>query len=382
MAHLLVTNDFPPKIGGIQFYLWELWRRLPADEVVVLTTAFAGSASFDAAAPMQIIRTAHRLLLPTPSLLRQIEKVAKQHGITHIVLDPALPVGWLGPLLAKRGFTYSLVLHGAEITVPGRIPGLRQLLAPALRGAKHIIAAGGYPLAEAERAARSSLPATVIPPGVDTDRFTPPDHEAHRRAIRARFNLPAEAPLMVGGSRLVPRKGFDVLIDAVAQVSESIPDIVFVLSGTGRDEKRLAKRAARALEANPKLDIRLVGRLPDSDLVDLLRAADIYAMLCRNRWGGLEQEGFGIVFLEAAACGIPQIAGASGGSHEAVINGQTGVVVARPKNVGDVANAISALLGNRAQRSDMGEKSRLRVEADLNYDILAARLYDVLSTVS
>jgi phosphatidyl-myo-inositol dimannoside synthase len=381
MAHLLVTNDFPPKIGGIQSYLWELWRRLPEGEAIVLTTPHADSDAFDAAAPMRIIRTRQRWLLPTPVLYAEIERIAKEHDIWHIVLDPALPVGLLGPALAARGYRYSLVVHGAEVTVPGRFPVLRQLLARTLKGATHIVAAGGYPLAEAQRAAKASLPATVIPPGVDVERFSPARDCEDRRSIRTRLNLPPSAPIVIGSSRLVPRKGFDVVIDAVARLSDTTPGIVFALSGRGRDAKRLASRAKAAKRKHPHADVRLLGRLSDTDLVDLLRCGDVYAMLCRNRWGGLEQEGFGIVFLEAAACGLPQVAGASGGSHEAVVDGITGVVVAQPKDVTSVAAAIGELIDDPDRRARMGEESRRRAQADLTYDVLAERLLRVLESV-
>ncbi len=382
MAHLLVTNDFPPKVGGIQSYLWELWRRLPTGEAVVLTTPYAGSAEFDAAAPMPIVRTRQRWLLPTPILLRQIVSVAKEHGITHIVLDPAIPVGLLGPVLAKRGFTYSLVVHGAEVTVPGRVPGLRSLLAGTLRSASHIFAAGGYPLAEAERAARRHLPSTVIPPGVDVERFSPAADNAQRAAIRQRLSIPLDSQLVVGGSRLVPRKGFDIVIAAVGELSETRTDLVFALSGKGRDAKRLAKLADRERVRHPNADIRLLGRLSDTDLVDLLRAGDVFAMLCRNRWAGLEQEGFGIVFMEAAACGLPQIAGASGGSHEAVVDGVTGLVVAKPKDVMATVAAIDSLLGDPNRRAAMAVAGRRRAETELTYDVLAATLADILRSLS
>lgn len=382
MTHLLVTNDFPPKVGGIQSYLWELWRRLPAGEAVVLTTPYPGTEAFDAAAPMPIVRTRQRWLLPTPALLRRIDQIAKHRAISHVVLDPAIPVGLLGPALTRRGYTYSLILHGSEVTVPGRIPGLRHLLARTLRGASTVIAAGGYPLKEAERAARRPLPSVVIPPGVDVERFTPALDESDRNEIRLRLKLPVDRPVVVGGSRLVPRKGFDVVIDAVAELSEAAPGIVFALSGKGRDAKRLQKRADAAKSKHPNADIRLLGRLSDDDLVDLLRAGDVYAMLCRNRWLGLEQEGFGIVFLEAAACGLPQIAGASGGSHEAVVHSKTGLVVEHPKDVAAVADAIKQLVDDSRLREELAAVGRNRVEIELTYDVLASKLLDALRSVS
>jgi phosphatidylinositol alpha-1,6-mannosyltransferase len=300
VKHLLVTNDFPPKIGGIQSYLWELWRRLPSAEASVLTTPHAGAAAFDQAAPIHIERIDQPVMLPTRALARRIDETADRLGAELVLLDPALPVGHLGPKLAKP---YGVILHGAEITVPGRVPGPRHALARVLRGAEIVIAAGGYPADEGERAARRGLPIVVIPPGVDTDRFVPVD-APQRAAVREQFGVAPESTLVVSVSRLVPRKGMDVLIRAAARLAPAHPELEVVIGGSGRDRDRLER-----LVAELAAPVRLVGRVDDDDLPGLYGAADVFAMDCRNRWLGLEQEGFGIVFLEAAACGVPQIAG-------------------------------------------------------------------------
>ncbi len=172
MRHLFVTNDFPPKVGGIQTMLWELWRRLDPDSFVVLTTPHPQAREWDAAQPFRVVRTRQQVLLPTGALRRQIAGLARDIGAGLVVLDPALPLGLVGPRLANP---YAVVLHGAEVTVPGRLPGSGALLRRVLRGADLVIAGGGYPLAEAERAARRRLPSVVVPPGVDTDRFVPLD---------------------------------------------------------------------------------------------------------------------------------------------------------------------------------------------------------------
>src|SRR5581483_7771696 len=287
MPSLLVTNDFPPKVGGIQSYLWELWRRLPADEVTVLTTPYPGAAEFDRAQPFRVVRDRNRVLLPTPALAGRIDALALEIGAGVIFLDPALPLGALGPRLVAA--PYVAVLHGAEVTVPGRLPGTRALLG------------------------------LVVPPGVDVERFRPNGDEAARAAVRRRYGLPEAAPVVLGVSRLVPRKGFDVLIDAVARLArrrfpgpapggdssiEAAGAVHLALAGTGRDRDRLARRAARAGIGDR---FHLLGRVPDEDLAAVYSASDVFAMCCRERWGGLEAEGFGIVFLEAAACGLPAV---------------------------------------------------------------------------
>ncbi len=379
MSHLLVTNDFPPKIGGIQSYLWELWRRLPAGESTVLTTPYAGDKAFDDAAPMRIVRSRQRWLLPTPILRRQIVALAHEIGTDVVIFDPAIPVGRLGPALRAEGLRYGVVLHGSEVTVPGRLPGLSGQLATVLREADLVIAAGNYPLAEAERAAGRTLPSVVIPPGVDVQRFTPIISRGERRSNRQRLGLPPDAPLIVCTSRLVPRKGFDVVIDAAERLAKEFPGLVVAISGGGRDRERLQKRAQAAERRQEQLDVRFLGRLSDEDLVALLQVGDVYAMLCRNRWGGLEQEGFGIVFLEAASAGTPQVAGASGGSADAVIDGRTGIVVADPKSVTETAAALRCLLKDPDLRAQMAVVGRRRVEAELTYEVLAKRLHASLT---
>jgi phosphatidylinositol alpha-1,6-mannosyltransferase len=306
-------------------------------------------------------------------MVRRIDEMARRVGADLVVLDPAVPLGLVGPSLR---LPYDVVLHGAEVTVPGRLPGSKQALAHVLRRARHIVAAGGYPAAEAERAAGRSLPITVVPPGVDVERFHPLD-QAGRDAARASFGLPPDAELIVSISRLVPRKGFDVAIRAAAALRPTRPDLLLVIAGGGRDDTRL-RRLAAELDA----PVRFLGRVSNESLPQLYACADLYAMLCRNRWGGLEQEGFGIVFVEAAACGVPQIAGASGGAAEAVAHGETGLVIDRPDDVDAVAAAMRSLLDDPARRAAMAEAGRRRAIAEFSYDVLAERLGRSLGALS
>ncbi len=365
MKHLLVTNDFPPKIGGIQSLLWEWWRRLPPESFAVLTSPYAGAAEFDAAQPFRIERTREPVLLPHPWMVRRIDALAAEVGAELVVLDPAVPLGIVGPSLR---LPYDVVLHGAEVTVPGRLPLSKQTLGHVLRRSRHIVAAGGYPAAEAEHAAGRKLPITVVPPGVDVERFHPLT-EAERLEARDHFGLPVDAELIVAISRLVPRKGFDTAIRAVARMRRSRPNLVLAISGGGRDEERLRK-----LTTELDAPVRFLGRVSNDDLPRLYGCADIYSMLCRNRWGGLEQEGFGIVFVEAAACGVPQVAGDSGGAAEAVADGETGIVVRRPEDLDEVVAAYTALLDDPARRREMGLAARRRAVTEFSYDVLAERL--------
>lgn len=370
--HLLVTNDFPPKVGGIQSLLWEWWRRLPADEFAVLTSPYKGAREWDNVQPFRVERVRESVLLPHPLMVKRVNDLAREFAADFVVVDPAVPLGIIGPRL---DLPYAVVLHGAEVTVPGRLPASKQVLGRVLRGAVHCIAAGAYPAAEARHAAGRDLPTTVVQPGVDTDRFRVLDAN-ERYAARQRFGISPEAELIVGVSRLVPRKGFDTAIAAVARMARARPNLELVIAGAGRDEGRL-NRLARDRGA----PVRFLGRVPFDDLPALYGCADIFAMLCRNRWLGLEQEGFGIVFLEAAACGVPQVAGASGGAAEAVDDGVTGLVVDDPDNVDEVVAAFERLLDDADLRLAMGAAARQRAVGQFSYEVLAARLWNTLRSL-
>jgi len=370
VKHLLVTNDFPPKVGGIQSVLWEWWRRLPSESFTVLTSRHPDAQRFDAQQPFEVIRTREPVLLPHPAMVKRVNKLVARTGAELVVLDPAVPLGLIGPHL---DVPYDVVLHGAEVTIPGRLPLTRQLLNRTLRHARQVISCGEYALAEAERSIRQPLPGVVLYPGVDVQRFTPISTEA-RDSFRERLGISPEAQLVIGVSRLVPRKGFDTLIEASVWLTNEFPDVQVLVAGSGRDSKRL-----QAIIDRLGAPARLLGRVPDADLPLLYGAADVGAMLCRDRWFGLEQEGFGIVFLEAASCGTPQLAGRSGGSDEAVIDGVTGVVVDRPTDVRDVADALAGLLRSQPLRKQMSIESRERVLKEFTYDDLSLRLSQVLT---
>lgn len=373
MRHLLVTNDYPPKVGGIQVYLWEIYRRLPQADVVVLTRPHPGDTAFDRAQQHEIIRTRQPFLVPEPWLGRQINELVTDRGIDVVMYDPAVPVGALGPRLHHP---YGVILHGAEVTIPGRLPGTKQILGEVLRGARLVVTAGEYSTMEAERAAGTKLPVVVVPPGVDTDRFRPLD-PARRQRVRRDHGFRPDREIILTLSRLVPRKGMDRLIDAVAALARRRPRIELVIAGTGRDRARLERRALRT-----RAPVRFLDRVPDEAMPDLYGMADVFAMLCRVRWGGLEQEGFGIVFVEAAACGVPQLAGRSGGAAEAVAHESTGLVVDDPRDPKAIADALERMLDDVELRTAMGSASRTRAENAFSYDLLAGRFHEALVAIT
>jgi phosphatidylinositol alpha-1,6-mannosyltransferase len=421
--HILLTNDFPPKVGGIQSYLWELWRRLPPDDVTVYTSSYAGGEWWDRQQKFRVVRAREPVLLPQPHLARRVRELAARTGAEAIVIDPAQPLGLIGPSL---GLPYAVVLHGAEVTVPGRLPVSRQLLARSLGHASMWIAAGTYPEVEARRAllgrgvdvgnAPGSTPApgstaapdstaagadelpparlplsVRIPPGVDTERFRPLS-TIERAAARRRLGLPTSGLMVASISRLVPRKGMDTLIEAAALASPRLAGhgLTVAIGGGGRDRRRLERLASHA-----NIPVTFLGKLPEADMADFYACADVFALCCRSRWWGLEQEGFGIVLVEAAASGLPCITIDSGGAGEAVVDGETGLVVAddgppgddaapgaktsaRQVQVAGVADALVSVLSDPSRARHMGEAGRRRAEEELAYDILALKLATAL----
>ena len=370
MSCLLITNDYPPKLGGIQIYLWELWRRLPADRVSVYTRDYPGAQEFDAGEDYRIFRETRFPLLPTPAVRRRAEEIIAEVKPQLVLIDPALPLGVIG---RKLSVPYGLVLHGAEATIPTQLPGLRSAMNRVVGGAELVISASQWASDMVSPAkAASRTPFHYIPPGVDTARFHP-HSEAQKSAARRRFGLGEDALVLLSVSRLVPRKGMDNLIKAAAGLQRDHPNLELVIAGGGRDLSRLQAVAKRT-----GASVKFLGRVADEDLPSLYGSADIFAMLCRERWGGLEQEGFGVVFLEAAASGIPQIAGDSGGAAEAVAHGETGFVVPAHRQNAYMADALRDLVESPALRQQMGSQARLRAEREFSYDLLAKRLQKVL----
>jgi phosphatidyl-myo-inositol dimannoside synthase len=366
--HLLVTNDYPPKTGGIQVYLHELWRRLESKRAVVITaTSAPDTEAFDAKSEIVVERIpAKTLFLPTWRVLRAIESAIERHRPDLVLLDPAWPLGLLGPRLSVP---YGVVVHGAEVTVPGRIPIVASSLRYVLKHATVAICAGSYPESEVRRIAAEYTPSIIqVPPGVDTWRFRPID-DARRAEVRRSLGLSESAFLISSYSRLVPRKGMDTLIRAATRLKSQYPNLQVAIGGSGRDEQRLRTLATR-LEA----PVTFLGRVPDDVLPDWLGSSDLMVMDCRSRWLGLEQEGFGIVFVEAAACGVAQIAGRSGGSHEAVQNDVTGFVVSDSRSDDLLAKAIRTLMNDDERRRAFGRASRVAAVEQFDWNTLAGRL--------
>jgi phosphatidylinositol alpha-1,6-mannosyltransferase len=380
MSHVLITNDFPPKVGGIQSYLYELWRRLDPESFSVLTSAHSGAQAFDLSQPFRIERMELPALIPGTGLLRpkwsvlaRARKLIEEQKASLAVIDPALPLGLLGPML---GVPYAVVVHGAELAIPARLPATREALAWVLKRSALIVAAGPYPAKESKvLLGAREVPIVDVPPGVDTEVFKPLGQKA-RMDVRARLGLPLSGPLVVSVSRLVARKGMDTLIEASRLLAGKWPELTVVIGGKGREFGNLQAQVART-----KAPVVMLGAVPQGLLPGLYASGDVFVMACRDRWFGLEREGFGIVFLEAAACGVPQVAGRSGGSVDAVVDGETGFVLKDPRNPGELAEKIDVLLSDQERRTRMGMAARKRAVEEYDYDELAPILSAALLEV-
>lgn len=363
---LLVTNDFPPKIGGIQVVQEELCARLDPSRLSVLAAAHPGATTFDAGLPYPVRRVHAETMLPGPRLARTVAAACDRVRPDVLVFGSALPLGMLSAVPRGRAIPYVVMVYGADVSVPARLPAGRQALRRVVAGAAGVVALGPFVAGEVRRVHRDlRVPMLEILPGVDTERFTPGLAEA----ARARLGLHTGRPTITSVSRLVPRKGMHLLVDATARLRGRFPDLQVAIGGTGREHRVLSRRIHRLGLAGT---VKLLGRVPDESLVDLYRAGDVFAMLCHDRWLGMEAEGFGIVFVEAAACGRPVVAGRSGGAADAVADGSNGIVVDAADAVA-VDAALSTYLADPALARRHGQAGRDRAVATFRWDVQAPR---------
>ena len=370
MKALIVTNDFPPRPGGIQQFVHALAARLPSDEVVVYAPRWKRDAAFDAEQAFPVVRHPTSLMLPVPSVLERAREVARAERCDAVWFGAAAPLALLAPSLRKEIGRFVASTHGHEVGW-ARIPGARQTLRRIGRGLDVATYLTEYTRARLDPVIGDRTRLERLPSGVDTDAFHP---GAGREEIRRRHAL-ADRPVVVCVSRLVPRKGQDVLIRALPAIRETAPGAALLVVGGGPDMPRLQRLAVERGVAD---HVRFTGSVPWEELPAHYAAGDVFAMPCRTRLGGIDVEGLGIVFLEAAATGLPVVAGDSGGAPDTVRDGETGVVV-DGRDVARVAREVGALLADPARAAAMGAKGRAWVEAEWQWDVLATRLRGLLS---
>jgi phosphatidylinositol alpha-1,6-mannosyltransferase len=366
----VVSNDFPPRPGGIQQYVHALASRLPSDEVVVYAPAWKGAAAFDAAQRFPVVRHPTTLMLPLPSVLRRAREVAAAEQCDRVWFGAAAPLALLGPRLRDLAPRSVASTHGHE-TGWARLPAARQALRRIGTTTDVVTYVSSYTrgLLAPALGRRASL--EWLPSGVDTEAFHP---GADGAAVRRRLGL-GERPVVVCVSRLVARKGQDALIRALPAVRRAVDGAALLVVGGGPDMPRLQRLAAESGIAD---HVRFTGSVPWAELPAHYAAGDVFAMPCRTRLAGVDVEGLGIVYLEAAATGLPVVAGTSGGAPEAVIDGRTGVVV-EPTSLAAITTALVGLLQDRDRAADMGRAGRAWVEAEWRWETLADRLRILLA---
>ncbi|MER6067715.1 glycosyltransferase family 4 protein [Streptomyces sp. NPDC001817] len=376
---LIVTNDFPPRPGGIQAFLHNMALRLDPGRLVVYASTWkrgregiGATAAFDAEQPFTVVRDRTTMLLPTPRATRRAVGLLREHGCTSVWFGAAAPLGLMAPALRRAGAERLVATtHGHEAGW-AQLPAARQLLRRIGESTDTITYLGEY---TRSRIATALTPAAAgrmvqLPPGVDEKTFHP---GSGGDEIRARLGL-TDRPVVVCVSRLVPRKGQDTLIRAMPRILAAEPDTVLLVVGGGPYEQDLRRMAA---ETGVGDSVRFTGAVPWSELPAHYGAGDVFAMPCRTRRGGLDVEGLGIVYLEASATGLPVVAGDSGGAPDAVLDGETGWVV-RGGAPDEAAARIIPLLQDPELRRRMGERGRRWVEEKWRWDLLAEKLKDLL----
>ncbi|MET8457837.1 glycosyltransferase family 4 protein [Streptomyces parvulus] len=355
---LIVTNDFPPARGGIETFVRELADRFPPDEVVVFTSAAAREGeSF----PYPVTHHGARTLLPTPHAIAHAASVARRYGCDRVWFGAAAPLGLMAERLRHTAGIRTAVAttHGHEVWW-ARTPCARSLLRRVGTGVDTVTWLGPSTRRPVEAALAPGTRTARLAPGVDADAFHP---AVDGGPVRDRYGL-GRRPVILCAARLVPRKGQDTLIRALPWVRRAVPDAVLLLVGDGPYAPELRRLALRegVLDA-----VVLAGGYPHRELPAFYAAADVFAMPCRTRRGGLEVEGLGIVYLEAAASGLPVVAGDSGGAPDAVREGRTGHVV-EGRSVAATADRLIRLLRNPAEARAMGARGRAWVRAEWTWD--------------
>lgn len=349
---LVITNDFPPRRGGIETFVSSLCAALPADRLVVYTSATAGASENDAALPYPVIRDRRSTLLPSRRVATNASRLVRDHGCDRVVFGAAAPLGLLAPRMREAGVCRMLGLtHGHEVWW-AKTPVARQALRRISAGVDVLTYVSDHCRDEIAGSLRQgATQMTRLSPGVDAERFRP---RVGVHVWRSRWGVGPDQPVVLAAGRLVARKGHDTLVQAWREVQQQRPDAVLVIVGDGPRRRRLEQQIRRADLTD---SVRLLDAANWSQMPEIYAAADVFALPCRTRRWGLEPEAFGIVFLEAAACGLPVLVGDSGGAAETVLHDKTGYVV-DPRDPMALARRILQLVNDPDHAKELGAAGR------------------------
>jgi phosphatidylinositol alpha-1,6-mannosyltransferase len=366
---LIVTNDFPPRQGGIQSFVHELALRLDPSDLTVYAPKWDGAAEFDARQPFEVVRHPTSLMIGGPSVTRRAAELVRSRGAEVVLFGAAAPLGLITPALRRAGVQRAIAItHGHEAGWAA-LPVARGLLRRIGERTDVVTYLGEYFRVRLSAALTPAAAArlTQLHPGVDATAFRP--DTAARPAIRARYGL-ADRPVVVCVSRLVRRKGQDTLLRAWPAVLKQVPDAALLIVGAGPYGAALRQQSQRSGLTS---SVHFTGPVPQAELPAHYAAGDVFSMPCRTRRGGLDVEGLGIVYLEASAAGLPVVGGDSGGAPDAILEGETGYVVGG-RDVAALSSRLTALLSDPPVARAMGEKGRAWVERDWSWDQTATRL--------
>ncbi|CAB4867086.1 unannotated protein [freshwater metagenome] len=373
---LCITNDFGPRAGGIESFVIGLVERFPKNSVIVYTSSQAGDVQWDAKwmdnFGVKVFRDKSKILLPTLRVGFRVRKIVREENIESVFFGAAAPLGLLAGGLRKAGVKKIVALtHGHEVWWAKVFPFNRALHRIGER-VDHLTFLGEFTRSVISKSlnpkARNSM--VRIAPGIDVEHFKPTSEASD---LRKSLGIDSKK-VIVSVGRLVHRKGQDRLIQALARIKTIEPKAHLLFVGEGPYRAHLEK-LARQLGVLEK--VTFVGRVQYADLAKYISAGQIFAMPSRSRFGGLEVEGLGIVYLEASACGLPVIAGNSGGAPDAIIEGVTGFAV-DGNNVKEISEKLIELLSDSAKAKVMGEQGRNWVTSNWAWQIWAKKFQELL----
>lgn len=366
---LCITNDFGPRAGGIETFVIGLIERAPKGSIVVYTSSQGDTEAYDKAwlaeFGVEVIRDRAKILLPTPRVARKVNKLVRTRKIEKSFFGAAAPLAILSKGLRRSGVKKIIALtHGHEVWW-ARLWPFSSAIAFIGRNVDHLTYLGDFTKGEIAKALSSNAKAAMkkIAPGIDTEHFQP---VSNANQLRSELGL-SEKKVIVSVGRLVHRKGQDILIEALPQVLKIHPEAHILLVGEGPYRAHLEKLVTKF---QLQKSITFIGRIQYRDLPRYICTGDIFVMPSRSRLAGLEVEGLGIVYLEASACGLPVIAGKSGGAPDAVDEGVTGVTV-DGTSIAEVSAAIIEMLDDPAKSRTMGEAGRSWIHDKWRWEIWA-----------
>lgn len=372
---LFITNDFPPRPGGIQTFVYEIVRRFEPSQVSVLTSSWAGDAQFDALHDFEVVRAKTQMLLPTKKTFALAKEIIERNQIEQVIFGASAPLGLLAGPLRKLGIKKIVAFtHGHEVGW-AKTPVTKQLLRKISNEVDVLTYLTEYTKNQILKGLPKSAAAKMhqLLPAVDSQQFNTSNRDRGNE-LRTQIGF-ADRPVIVSVSRLMARKGHDQLIKTLPKVQEQIPGAALVIVGEGPYRNKLEKLVSHlSLEQ----DVHFTGKVPFADLPKWYAVGDVFAMPCRTRSAGWDVEGLGIVYLEASATGLPVIAGDSGGAPEAVESDQSGYVVSGT-NQDELVNRIVQLLADAQLRDQMGQFGRNWVQTNWTWENTFAKLNALIS---